>query len=185
MQNIYNQVLAVLLLAAGVLAQPAQAAVRAAQFQATATVPQVAPVITSTPKPDGSIIHPVQFGQALLTIAQAYGLSIDQLKKLNNLGSDVIFEGQKLIIRVSSTPTLTPTITQTPRPPTRTPLPTRTATLPPTASNTPTATATATPKPFLASLESIDRQTLGTAILGISGIGLVLVLASFFRKKKA
>jgi LysM repeat protein len=144
----------------------------------------VAPVIVSTPKPDGSIIHPVQFGQALLTIAKAYGLTVDELKKRNNLSSDIIFEGQKLIIRVSFTPSMTPTITQTPRPPTRTPLPTHTATLPPTATGTATATPTATPKPFLSELASIDRQTLATVILGISGVGLVLVLLSFFRKKK-
>jgi len=148
------------------------------------TVQLVAPVLTSTPKPDGSIIHPVQFGQALLTIAKAYGLTVDELKKRNNLSGDTIFEGQKLVIRGSFTPTLTPTITLTPLPPTRTPQLTRTATLPPTDTAFPTVTETATPRPFLDELASIDRTTLAAIILGISGVGLLLVLASFFRKKK-
>jgi uncharacterized protein YkwD len=171
-----------------ILGQPApkpQVAANRAQGQVPSpTVQLVAPVITSTRKPDGSVIHPVQFGQALLTIAKAYGITVDELKKRNNLSSNTIFEGQKLVIQVSYTPSLTPTITETPKPPTRTPLPTRTATLLPTETATPTATATATPKPFLSELGSIDRQTLATIILGISGVGLVLVLASFFRKKK-
>ncbi len=164
---------------------PTRRAVAAGVFQVPEpTQPQVAPVITSTPNPDGSVIHVVGFGQTLIMIANAYGIKLDQLKKQNNLSGDIIFEGRKLLIQGSSTPTLTATITETPVPPTRTPRPTRTATLPPTITRTPTVTATATPRPFLASFESVDRQTLGTVIIALSGLGLVLVVVSFFRKKK-
>ncbi len=149
------------------------------------TQPEVAPVITSTPNPDGSVIHVVGFGQTLIMIANAYGITLDQLKKQNNLSGDVIFEGRKLLIQVSSTPTLSPTVTLTQRPPTGTPRPTRTATLPPTITRTPTATASATPKPFLPRLDQIDSHTLGVIIVSLSGIGLVLVATSFFRKKKS
>ncbi len=148
------------------------------------TQPEVAPVITSTPNPDGSVIHVVGFGQTLIMIANAYGLTLDQLRKQNNMSGDLIFEGRKLIIQGSSTPTLTPTVTLTPRPLTSTPRPTRTATRLPTITSTATVTATATPKPFLPRLDEIDTHTLGTIIVGLSGVGLVLVVASFFRKKK-
>ncbi len=169
---------------------PVQAATRGYdlavhRLQVQDTQPAVAPVITSTPNPDGSVIHVVGFGQTLIMIANAYGIKLDQLKQQNNILGDVIYEGRQLLIQGSSTPTLSPTVTLTPRPPTGTPRPTRTPTLPPTITRTPTATATATPKPFLPRLEEIDTHTLGTIIIGLSGIGLVLVVASFFRKKKS
>ncbi len=153
-------------------------------FQVQATQPVVAPVITSTPNPDGSVIHVVGFGQTLIMIANAYGIKLDQLMKQNNLSDSLIFEGRKLLIQGSSTPTQNPTNTKTPVPPTNTPRPTRTPTRPPTITPTLTATATATAQPFLPRLDQIDTHTLGTIILGLSGIGLVLVVASFFRKKK-
>lgn len=148
------------------------------------TEPLVAPVIVSTPKPDGSIIHPVQLGQALITIAKAYGLTVEELKKRNNLTSDFIIVGQKLIIQGSSTPTLSPTITLTPRPPTRTATVTRTATLPLSATPTATSTATATPPPLIPALDNLDMKVVGEVILGISAVGLVAVLVSLFIKKK-
>jgi hypothetical protein len=167
-----------------VMALPAQAHFQSLQVQQP-TQPQVAPVITSTPNPDGSVFHVVGFGQTLIMIANAYGIKLDQLRAQNNLSGDIIFEGRKLLIQGSSTPTLTATVTLTPVPSTSTPRPTRTATLPPTITPTPTATATATPQPFLPQLGQIDAHTLGAIIVGLSGVGLVLVVASFFRKKKA
>ncbi len=148
------------------------------------TQPEVAPVITSTPNPDGSVTHVVGFGQTLIMIANAYGLTLDQLRKQNNMSGDLIFEGRKLLIQGSFTPTLSPTVTLTPRPPTGTPRPTRTPTRLPSITSTPTATSTPTPRPFLPRLDEIDTHTLGTIIIGLSGVGLVLVVASFFRKKK-
>ncbi len=180
----------VLVALAAAMALPVQAVtggydLAAAQnLQVQDTLPGVAPVITSTPNPDGTVIHVVGFGQTLIMIANAYGVKLDQLKKQNNILGDIIYEGRKLLIQGSSTPTLSPTFTLTTRPPTATPRPTRTSTLPPTITRTPTSTATATPKPFLPRLEEIDTHTLGSIIIGLSGIGLVLVVASFFRKKK-
>ena len=42
--------------------------------------------------------HKVQSGQTLSAIAQAYGVSIDKIKKANGLKNDVIRVGQKLFI---------------------------------------------------------------------------------------
>src|SRR5574341_23743 len=67
----------------------------------------------STPAPDGSIVHIVRPGETLTGIAQTYGVTIDEIKRLNNLTSDVIFVGQKLVIKLpdgqSDEPTPEPT----------------------------------------------------------------------------
>jgi len=73
-----------------------------------ATLEIVQPVITNTPIEDGSVIHVVQTGQALWSIALAYGTTIDELKKLNQLASNEIYVGQKLLIRKDAPLTTTP-----------------------------------------------------------------------------
>ena len=65
------------------------------------------PVSLSTPNDSGSIYHEVQFGQTLWSIAIAYETTVEQLKKANNLQGIDIFEGQKLLIKLVSTPTAT------------------------------------------------------------------------------
>lgn len=86
-------------------------------------------ILISTPNPDGSIIHKIQEGETLSEIAYAYHIDWDTLSNLNDLDlkNPVIIEGQDLLIRPKFTQTLTPTVTETPRPPTRTPRPTFTA----------------------------------------------------------
>lgn len=157
------------------------------------TVPLIVPIKTSTPQPDGSIIHPVGYGQALINIAAAYGLSLDALRKLNKMtSSSVLWAGQKLLIQPANTVTPTPSKTPTGLPPTRTltstptepPAPSDTPTLAPTP--TATVTPTATPQPLLALLDSVDdRHNLGTIILAACGAGLVLVVVSQVRKGKS
>ncbi len=82
-------------------------------------------VQTSTPQPDGSIIHKVLAGQAVESIAKAYGVTESQIIELNKLDpkNPVIYIGQDLIIKAANTPTPTPTITNHPVPVTRTPNP--------------------------------------------------------------
>jgi len=100
-------------------------------------------VIPSTPKPDGSILHVVQHSETLWSIALAYGITIDELRLMNNLPSGAfIYPGDTLIIRRPYTPTPTqPTPTNTPRPsPTSVPTSTATQTatsLPPTPAPVP------------------------------------------------
>jgi len=154
------------------------------QTLATATVQLVSPVITSTPHPDGSVYHTVQYGQTLIMIANAYGLTVADLQKLNNLGStDTIFEGQKLLIRGPQPPTATPTLTPSPIPPTHTPTSTRTPTLPPTETPLPTFTPTPTAPPLIPDLSTLDNRTIGEVILGVSIVGLLLVFISLFIRK--
>ena len=68
----------------------------------------IAPVKIATPLADGSLIHQVQSGQSLWSIAIKYGVKIDEIRRLNNISPDgTIYIGQKLIMRGPglSTPT--------------------------------------------------------------------------------
>jgi LysM repeat protein len=100
-------------------------------------------VQTTTPNSDGSIVHTVMSGQNLTLIAKAYGLTVAELKELNHLTNDTIYEGDILIIHLPNTPgpTDTPTTTITP---TRVASPTRLPTRTPTPSVAPVATAVVT-----------------------------------------
>ena len=75
----------------------------------------VEPVFTVTPQDDGSIVHVVKYGHTLFSIATWYNVSMEEIIALNNLGSSSLLDGQKLIIRLAPTATITPTpITPTP-----------------------------------------------------------------------
>lgn len=65
---------------------------------------------TSAPGEDGSIIHVVSSGETLWSIAITYGVTIDEIRRLNRLADDstFIYVGQKLMIRPAYT--LTPTL---------------------------------------------------------------------------
>ncbi len=85
----------------------------------------VNPVLISTPRADGSVVHVVQAGQTVWGISAAYNVSVDQVLELNGLPPNpYIFPGQELLIMIASTPTPTATATRPPA----TITPTRTAT---------------------------------------------------------
>jgi LysM repeat protein len=108
-----------------------------------ATIDPLGEMVTSTPMPDGSVYHIVETGEALWAIAISYGVTIDEIRTLNNLapGSTEIFVGQKLLVRKDAPP---PTITSTAPLVTLEPT-TQSATRTPTATIVRMATATATP----------------------------------------
>lgn len=145
-------------------------------------------IVPSTPMADGAIVHFVGDGETLAGIAAAYGVSMNTIRELNGLAPDstLIFPGQKLIIQLAPTPTLTPTITPvTPRPtrtptpvsPTRTPAPTRT----PLPSLTPTPTLNPLVSMTTGLVDNYRRPLLiGMVVLCV--IGLVWTLWSGFRK---
>ncbi len=107
---------------------------------ATSSTPGEKPVFTSTPLEDGSIYHEVQPNEALWSIALAYDITVDELKKINRLTTNDIFIGQKLLIKSAKQ-----VLTATP-----TPISTATFGIPTSTSTrpvTPAATSTATPAP--------------------------------------
>jgi len=61
------------------------------------------PVAVSTAKPDGDVIHEVQYGQTLWSIAVQYNTTIAELKRLNNLPDNTISPGWKLLIQKGAT----------------------------------------------------------------------------------
>lgn len=145
----------------------------------------IQPVVTSTPNPDGSVVHEVKSGQALWSIAIAYGVKIADLIALNKLPTTTILTiGQKLLIVPSATPTLSPTVTRTVPAPTRTP--TRTPT-PKTPSPTPslTPTPTATPRPLIdwKPPEWLDNHAAGIGLIAVSAAGLLAMALTSLRKK--
>lgn len=160
------------------------------------TFEPIEPLATATPRPDGSIIHVVGYGQTLWAIAIAYGTHIVDIRALNGMTeSSTLRAGMKLLVRKADPPTRSPTVTPTFLPPTRTatatqptrtPTPTRTLTPTPTPSATVTLTATPTPKPllpFLAAGGVNPRSLLGAALVVICLIGLVVVGLTGFRSK--
>jgi len=147
----------------------------ASTIPTTAVTARVAPVSVATPHADGVIVHVVQSGQALWSIAAAYGVSVDQLIALNNLSADaVIYEGQELLIQVGYTPTVSPTVTLTPRPPTRTPVPQQTA-----------RELKGEAEQNSPSIFSLERRSLGIALVLICGIGLALIVLGSTSRERA
>ena len=154
---------------------------------AAATTPQVSQliqaVITATPFPDGAVVHIVEPGQTLWSIAVAYGVKILELQQMNNLaGTTTIYNGMKLTIKNAPTPTISPSPTATSVRPTRTPT-SRVPTKTPTPYYTPTATATPTPEPLISGLPKLDRRTLGVGIIALCALGLGVVVVLNFLKK--
>ncbi len=80
----------------------------------TSPPPVVQPFVMPTPGPDGNIIYVVQSGDSLWRIAANTGLTVEQLKAMNGLTSDIVSIGQRLIIgqatQAVSTPTPQPTV---------------------------------------------------------------------------
>lgn len=76
------------------------------------TLDYIMPVIISTPNEKGEVIHETQVGQSLWGIADIYGTTVQEIRKLNNMSVDeAIFPGELLLIRtvpteIPSTPTL-------------------------------------------------------------------------------
>lgn len=64
----------------------------------------IIPVAQSTARPDGDVLHEVQYGQTLWSIAIAYGTTIEQLQRWNNLGaSTILYEKQLLLVQKGAT----------------------------------------------------------------------------------
>jgi uncharacterized protein YkwD len=95
----------------------------------------IKPVILSTARPDGNVVHKIQYGQTLWSLAVAYHTTIDQIRAWNNLGQEsTVYEGQYMLVQMGATQP--PPATLTPRP---SPTPHNTANAP-QATSSPTAT---------------------------------------------
>ena len=126
---------------------------------------QAVVVLISTPFENGEIYHVVQKNEGLWSIAIAYDTTIEDLKRLNGLVTDEIFEGQTLLVRkpVPVTATSPPFVTATFG------IPTSTATVPVTM----TGTSTSTPLPKApASLQNGGRVVGIIVLIALLAAGL-------------
>ena len=153
-------------------------------------VPLIQPVLTATPNPDGSVIHVVQFGQALSTIATAYNIPLADLLAQNGLTEEsIIYEGQELIIIPPNQEVLeTPESTGVPEEaalPSATPPPSATPTRQPTpTAPPPTPTPTEEPRNnVLANIFSGDTLWVGIGLVAVSVFGIALLLFTSSRLK--
>lgn len=95
--------------------------------QPTSADPAAPPPPTSTPvpaiaafvspqgaRPDGSIVHVVQSGDTLSSIAFAYGVTLETLRTLNNTQGSFLRIGQEIIVATAPPNSPTPLATNTP-----------------------------------------------------------------------
>jgi hypothetical protein len=81
-------------------------------------------IYTPTPGPDGRIIYIVKANDTLLSISLISGVPVDEIKALNNMTNDTIFEGQKLLLGLGGPLEITVTPGPTPTPTSVLPTPT-------------------------------------------------------------
>jgi murein DD-endopeptidase MepM/ murein hydrolase activator NlpD len=117
-------------------------------------------------------VHIVQAGDTLFGIARQYGVSLDDLYRLNRLTPESIVElGQTLVVKTATATAAPPTVTYTPSatPTVASPTPTP----PPTA----TPTIQPTPQPPPAPVRS-DPTLAGVVIAGmcVALIGIAVVV---------
>ena len=149
--------------------------------------PIIQPIVTSTPNPDGSVIHIVQYGETLWNIVEAYNIEMTDLLAQNGLTEeDAIFPDQELLIvpaniNLDETPQTTGTPGEETATPTLMPSPTSTRTPFSTPTVIPTLTETPEPRPgFLKTIFSGDTLFLGIGLVAVSifGIGLLFFTSS-------
>jgi hypothetical protein len=149
-----------------------------------------AQIITVTPMADGSIVHIVQEGENLASIAEAYNVSMSDIRGMNGMApsSNLIFPGQRLIIRLPLPPTETPTITPTIPKPTRTPtIVTPTRTPRPTRTPSPTMPPTPTPNPMVSTFTNFINQNQRPFLIfmiALCAVGLAWTLWAGFRPSR-
>lgn len=165
--------------------QPVQSPTQSSAGQ----VAQVVPTATATVAvgADGVITHVVVTGDTLTSIAAKYGVTVDDIKRLNNIGADnLIFLGTTLIIRAANTatPTPEPSATPTPETPTATLEPTKEVPATQTPTITPQPTPTPTPAGFFAGVPGFFSRNLGGLIVGaLLGLAVGFFVAQFGRRR--
>lgn len=149
-------------------------------------VPISETITTATPNPDGSVIHIVTSGQALVAIADAYDIPLADLLAQNNLTEEtVIYPEQELLIVPAAIPSPTPT--EALKTPEETLEPTPSPSQTPTEKSQPTRiTPTPTLPPqknssFLTNIFSGDTLWIGIGLVSVSVLGMVLL---FFTSSK-
>jgi len=130
------------------------------------TLPQYSlPVAIATANLGGDVIHEVQYGQTLWSIAITYGTTIREIQRLNNWNTDDVYVGQQLLVMKGATPP--PQVTPASVTSTFSPLqPTSTAFITSPSPTTQPAVAFTTKSPQETTL-SVTAIALAALVLGI------------------
>lgn len=145
------------------------------------TAPAVQPVTTATPYEDGSLTHVVEYGQTLWEIAEAYGITLDDLYSMNGLTEDsAIYPDDVIIIIPASEVEETVAATDTPEvttpTPSSTPSPTEVLDQTPTEMEiTPTKNPNS-PGSILQNIFSGETLWIGIGLVAVSVFGIILLL---------
>jgi LysM repeat protein len=164
---------------------------------ASSTPVNTQPVQTVTPQDIGIVVHIVQPGDSLYSIATSYQTTISDIRTRNGIADnqDLIYVGQKLLVRVVLTPTASPTPTPTEAPPTPTQTVTSTRELA-SPTLTPASTLTFTSAPTLTASTPLPTQPsdppnesnlpliIGIVLVAILGLGLIGAVSFYFLRKK-
>ncbi len=145
----------------------------------TPTEVPLLPIQLLTPEADGNYYHIVRDGENPGWIADYYGISLADLLAWNNkTEKSVIYPGDKLLLKITPPPTITPTFTPvTPSP---------TATITPTSTKTPLPSATATPAPVepKEQKETKDLGVFKVLLPVMAGIAVAVAIILFLRYKR-
>jgi LysM repeat protein len=136
------------------------------------------PVAVSTARPDGDVVHEVQYGQTLWSLSDLYHVSVEEIKRLNGLVDDTVVPGWKLLIQKSATRPAPPTATFILNPLDKTQTPFATITL------TSTPSATLAPEDTKMLIQSFGENKLVVVALIISLSVLVAGVVGFGKKKE-
>jgi uncharacterized protein YkwD len=135
------------------------------------------PVALSTARLDGDVVHEVKYGQTLWSLARQYHVSVEEIKRLNNLTEDAIGQGWTLLIQKAATQAATATPTSILNRPGKTQTPPSTSTPKIMPISTPTADDTKV------LVESFGQNKLVVVALIISFSVLVAGVVGFGKKK--
>jgi len=129
----------------------------------------IVPIVASTPDENGLVYHEVQYGQTLWAIAIEYGVKIDEIRVLNNLGPETdIYQGDRLLVRKDAPPppaTVTPVSIASPTASINPPIQTST----PFPTTTPVVTVSAT-----VIAESPEKDSVAGIAIGIVLVTMLL-----------
>lgn len=140
------------------------------------------PVLVAEPGEDGSIIHTVQAGQTLWTIAAVYDVPLDQLLELNEITKDTLLQpGQEIIIQPprESYQTATPTVESTLTPSATKPIPAPSTKTEVSLTSSPSSKSTPinTMSTISSSQEASNNSGGGLSTIGIIAVGMIVMYA--------